>query len=108
MMSRKYLSTDVAFMGDPSGATSTCRFFGRRPYEKVGQHKNLLVTNAREAKCSLRMFMLSVMIGHLADRKLQIEHNADHVQREKFHPIQFTRVSAIKTANMYRKICQRE
>lgn len=82
--------------------------FGRRPMDKIGQHLNLLVANARESKCSLRMFMLSVMIGHLADRRLGIEHNADFVPQEKFHPIQFTRASAIKTAQMYRKICQRE
>lgn len=82
--------------------------FGKRPQDKIGQHKNSLVKNARAAKSSLRMFMLACMVGHLTDRKLAIEHNADYVQKEKFTARRLSLGSAVKTVEMYRKICQRE
>lgn len=81
--------------------------FGRRPKDRISQHKNLLLRNVKLAGCSIRLFMLANMIGFKQQQK-QIAENTDRSVKHYYSAVLFTHANSIERVNMYREMCRKE
>lgn len=72
----------------------------------IGKHEKEIVENAREAGCSIRLFMLANMVGFLNEKKEQERIGAASTSRSKFTAAQLTGKRALNRAKLYSEVCR--
>jgi hypothetical protein len=80
--------------------------FGRRPKDKIGQHKNLVIRKFRQAGCSLRLFMLANMVGH-QQREITVAAKMQREPKNTFSAALLTTEQSITRLDMYREMCRK-
>jgi hypothetical protein len=80
--------------------------FGKRPKDKIGQYKNLVIQRFREAGCSLRLFMLANMVGY-QQQSITISAKLRGEAKNYFNASHLTTKQSITRLDMYREMCRK-
>jgi hypothetical protein len=78
--------------------------FHCNPLDNVFRYKEDIARNARQAECSVRMFMLANMVAHGQHEKTVIDHTEKN-RAAKFHARLLAADLSIKRAKMYQELC---
>lgn len=81
--------------------------FGRRPKDRIGQHKNSFLANVKLAGCSIRLFMLTNMIAFKQQQK-DIARHTERGIKHYYSSVMFTHANAVSRVDMYREMCRKE
>jgi len=82
--------------------------FGKEPTNyNIGKYREDIITNVRKANCSLRLFLLSNMMGHLRMEAEMVAKTPLHRTRHfKVHMLADSK--ALERASMYSELCRKK
>jgi hypothetical protein len=80
--------------------------FNRRPQDRIGQHKKTVINLFRQAKCSLRMFMLANMVGYVEQRKTIAAVMREELEVD-FRASMLAQKAALKRVSGYSSWCRK-
>jgi len=81
--------------------------FLRNPTDNVAQVKDAIVTHARKAACSVRMYILANMMAHKVHEANVIK-NTEKLRAAKFHAKLLAAAFSVKRAKAYQQMCHDE
>lgn len=87
-------------------ATCYLTVFNKQPPDRASRFKNKILAGMRQANCSLRLFLLTCMIGHQRNQEFlcQRDPNAKFID---FHAEMLSDKTAIERAKTYGDLCRR-
>jgi hypothetical protein len=82
--------------------------FRKLPKDRIGRNKEKLLQMIKDSECSVRLYMLTLMIAHVRQKEIVAGENPALANERPFTAFKLMAPNALSKLDLYREMCRKE